>query len=266
MNFGMMQPVFMPWVGLFELIYKSDIFVFLDDFQFSERSWDQRNRLFIIKGLVGWYTIPVRKSLSFRPSFNHAKIDDTVPWRKKMIKRVQQNYSKASFFEEIFPLIKEWLSEEKESLASQNIAFIKLACDLMKIDAEFRLSSNYQSEEKRSKRLLQLLRFCGAKRYYCAKGSFDYMLQDGVFPVDDIDVLFQDFQHSPYIQIGSPDRFVPYLSVLDSLMNVGPDGTLEIIRNATLRWWTWEEKLQCVDTEKEIHKRRERTNGLCTGY
>jgi hypothetical protein len=257
MNVGMMQPTFLPWLGFFELIYKSDIFIFLDDFQFSTQSWDQRNRFFVNKGQVDWYTIPIRKSISFLSPFNQVKINEAVPWRIKMLKRIQQNYSRASFSQNIFPLMKEWLSEKTESLADQNIGFIKLVCDIMGLRREFRLSSSYPSDERRSKRVLQLLRFCGATRYYCAKGSFDYMLEDGVFPVDDVEILFQDFQHSPYLQIGSPDQFVAYLSVLDTLMNVGPDRTLEFIKRGTLRWWTWDERLNYAKMEKATPEKEE---------
>jgi hypothetical protein len=250
MNVGMMQPVFMPWQGLFELIYTSDIFIILDDFQFSAQSWDQRNRFFINKGQVDWYTVPIRKSISFLAPFNQVMINEAIPWRTKMLKRIQQNYSQSSFFRDIFPPLQELLSEEMESLAAQNIAFIKLVCDLLNLEREFRLSSSYPTDERRSERVLQLLRWCGAERYYCAKGSFGYMLEDGVFPVGDIEILFQDFQHSPYVQIGSPDQFIPYLSVVDSLMNVGPDRTLEFIKCGTLRWWTWDEMLHHAEAEK----------------
>ncbi|MHB8770848.1 MAG: WbqC family protein [Syntrophales bacterium] len=241
MNVAMMQPVALPWQGLFELIFKSDIFIFLDDFQFSTQSWDQRNRFFVNKGQVGWYTIPVKKSVSFLSPFNDVKINEAGSWRVKMGKRVQQNYAKASFYRTVFPVLEEWLSAELESLASQNIAFIEAVCNLLGLKRTFLLSSGYPADEKRSARVLQLLRSCGATRYYCAKGSFGYMLADGLFPVDDVEVLFQDFRHSPYPQIGSPDAFVPYLSIVDALMNAGPERTLAFITGGTLHWWTWRE-------------------------
>ena len=215
MNVGMMQPLTMPWLGLFELIYTSDVFVFLDDFQFSSQSWGQRNRFFINKGQVGWYTIPVVKSVSFLSAYNEVKINETIPWRIKMMKRIQQNYSRATYYQIIFPFISDWLSMEKNSLAAQNMAFIKSACDLMGFKREFRLSSAYPSKDRRSKRVLQLLRASGATRYYCARGSFDYMFEDGLFPVSNIETLFQNFCHSPYRQVGSPDSFIPYLPILD---------------------------------------------------
>lgn len=240
MNVAMMQPTFMPWQGFFELIYKSDVFILLDDFQFSVQSYHQRNRLFVNKGQVGWYSVPVQKSVSFKSPLNQTKINETTPWRMKMWKRIQQNYSKSSYYYDVAPLIEKWLLTKEESLAAQNIAFIKLVCSLLDFHREFRLSSQYPSETKRSKRIIELLRWCKAHRYFCAKGSFGYMLEDGIFPTHDIEVLFQEFQIKAYSQVGATDSFVPYLSILDALLNVGPEKTLELIINGTQRWLTWE--------------------------
>ena len=86
-----------------------------------------------------------------------------------------------------------------------------------------------------------MLHWAGADIYYCAKGSFDYMLSDGVFPVNDIEVLFQDHRPEPYKQIGSKETFIPFLSVLDALFNVGPEMTIEHITHGTQKWMTWDE-------------------------
>jgi hypothetical protein len=67
------------------------------------------------------------------------------------------------------------------------------------------------------------------------------MRDDGIFPITDIEVLFQDFKPKPYEQVGSPGRFVPFLSVLDALMNLGPTGTAGIIRDGTHKWLSWAE-------------------------
>lgn len=238
-----MQPGFMPWQGLFELIYKSGCFIFLDDFQFSVQSWDQRNRLFVNKGRVGWYTVPVQKSVSFGRALHDATINDKMPWRVKAWKRIQQNYSKASYFGEIAPSIEKWLLNSYQSLADQNIAFIKLVCDILGIHTEFRLSSQHKISAHRSHKVLELLRWCNATQYLCAKGSFEYMKEDAVFPVDGIEILFQNFTPKPYTQIGAVNEFVPFLSALDALLNIGPDQTLELINNGTTKWLTWSDMM-----------------------
>jgi len=237
----MMQPTFMPWLGYFELICKSDIFIILDDFQFTVQSWQQRNRMFVNKNQVDWYTIPIDKSKSFLAPLDKTIINESVPWRKKMLKRIRYNYSGASFFPEIFQLVERWLLTEKETLAEQNIMFIRDICDYLGINPEFRRSSDFPSTSKRSMRVLELLRACRADHYYCARGSFGYMQEDAVFPVNGIDVLFQNFQHKPYIQVGSPNEFVAGLSVIDALMNTGPKVTYDLIKHGTEGWLTWDE-------------------------
>jgi len=244
MNVAMMQPAFLPWQGFFELVYRSDIFIILDDFQFSVQSRHQRNRLFVNKGQVDWYSVPVLKSESFKSPLNQTKINESTPWREKMWKRIQQNYSKTPYYPQIAPPIEKWLLGKSESLAAQNIAFTKIVCDLLALKPEFRYSSQHPSEQSRSQRVLELLRWCQAKRYYCAKGSFPYMLEDGVFPLEDIEVLFQDFQAKAYNQRGAIDSFVPNLSVLDALFNVGPEQTAELIKNGTPQWLTWVAMIQ----------------------
>src|SRR4030066_2207858 len=143
MKVAMMQPAFIPWQGFFELIHNSDVFIFLDDFQFSAQSYHQRNRLFVDKDMIDWYIVPVQKSISFKLPLNQTITNETTFWRKKMWKRIQQNYSGAKYFYEFAPFIEKWLSTPMESLAAQNIAFIKYVCEQLDIRPEFRLSSQY---------------------------------------------------------------------------------------------------------------------------
>lgn len=240
-NVAMMQPAFLPWQGFFELIYKADRFVFLDDFQFSVQSYHQRNRFFVNPGKVDWYSVPVRKEVSFGAPLNQARISEVVPWRKKMWKRIQQNYGKSLYFSAVAPHIERWLLTPADSLAAQNSGFIRLVCELMGFRREFRLSSEHQCNLQRSERVLDLLRWCEATCYFSARGSFGYMREDGLFPVDGIQILFQDFKPKPYLQLGAQGEFVPFLSILDALLNVGPKATAELVANGTSKWWTWDE-------------------------
>lgn len=241
MNVAMMQPSFIPWQGYFELILNSDIFVILDDFQFSYQSYHQRNRLFVNREQVDWYSVPVKKEVSFKAPLDQVVINDATGWRGKMWKRIRANYSKAACFSLIAPWIEAWLLEPAQSLATQNTAFIKFVSGLMDYKGEFRFSSELPSARVRSERVAELLRWCGAKTYLCARGSFNYMSEDRVFPLPDIKVLFQNHQPVPYRQVGSQNNFVPYLSILDALMNIGPEQTRSCVLSGTGKWLTWDE-------------------------
>jgi len=237
---ALMQPAFLPWLGYFELIDRSDTFIFLDDFQFSHQSWQQRNRLFVDRRKIGWYTLPVRGG-AWRGPLNEAEIAADAPWREAMWKRLEANYARTPFFDAVAPGVRAWLFAPAASVAAMNAAFILHVCTLLGIAPAFRRSSELPSRATRSARVLELLEWCGADRYRCAHGSFDYMKSDGVFPVPHIDVLFQNHVPLPYPQAGSPGKFVPYLSVLDALFNVGPAETLALVRGGTRKWLTWSE-------------------------
>ena len=241
MRVAMMQPTFLPWLGYFELILKSDIFVFLDDFQFVYQSYHQRNRVFINRDQVGWITVPVDKKSSFGKPLNETKIQEGG-WRKKMWRVIEANYAKTPYFtdyaDRIYPLI----IEAQENLAKQNMSLIQLVCSFLGKSLDcFVPSSSLEIEGKRSDLVKNLLHAVKADTYLSAQGSFGYMFCDGVFPVNGIEVLFQDAHLKPYPQYGSTQGFVPYLSVLDALFNVGAEKTRELILQSTEHWLTWEE-------------------------
>ena len=243
MKVAMMQPTFLPWQGFFELIYQSDRFVFCDDYQFSHYSYHQRNRLFLTGDRVHWYTVPLEAKESIERPLNQVRIADRLPWRRKMWKQILHNYCTAPFFSVVAPRVEEWLLAPAESLAAQNIAFIRLACELMAVHREFRLSSSHPSGLSRSHRIVDLLRWCGASRFLSAQGSFGYMKANGVLPVDGIEMRFQDYRPKPYPQVGSKGQFVPCLSVLDALFNIGPEATRGLIAAGTERWLAWDDML-----------------------
>lgn len=240
MKVAMMQPAFMPWQGFFGLIRQVDCFILLDDFQFSVQSYHQRNRLFVNPGQVDWYSVPVVKAVSYQAPLNKAKIDEKSPWRKKMWKRIEQNYRKAPFFTELGGPLEEWLLKPWDNLAEQNMAFIHWVCGLLGYALEFRTSSGYPGAGERSLRVVELLKWAGGDSYYSARGSFEYMREDGVFPLASIPTFFQRFIPRPYDQIGSPGQFVPYLSILDALMNIGPSGTGDLIERGMDEWSSWD--------------------------
>ena len=98
-----MQPTYLPWLGYFDLIRQSDIFVFLNDVQFSKQSWQVKNR---IKNLSEelMITIPVKKS-SLSTKIDMVLIDNTKNWKKKHLKSIYLAYKKSEFFDEIYPIM-----------------------------------------------------------------------------------------------------------------------------------------------------------------
>ena len=107
---ALMQPMFLPWLGYFELMDVVDVFVFLDDFQFQRQSWGHRNRLFLSPGVVGTVTVPIQHHHDLQATFLEIKESANVAWRKKFLKSMRFTYAKAPFASDIIPILEQWLS------------------------------------------------------------------------------------------------------------------------------------------------------------
>lgn len=247
MKVAMMQPTFLPWVGYFELMYKSDKIVILDDFQFVYQSYHHKNRLFVDKDKVDWYTVSVDKKYSYLKPINEVKIRNDLKWRETFWKRMENNYSKAKYFYEIKDDIQNIISLPTEFLLEQNMRFIIYVAKLLDCENKICYSSKLNKSGKRSSEVLSILNALNADIYLSAHGSFDYMYEDGIFPIKDIDVYFQNHNPIEYNQVRSKE-FVPYLSILDALFNVGPNDLKSVVLG-TDKWQSWDEMVKMYKKE-----------------
>jgi len=51
------QPAYLPWIGYFEKIIQSDIFIYLDTVQFEKNNFTNRNKIKTAQGEI-WLTVP----------------------------------------------------------------------------------------------------------------------------------------------------------------------------------------------------------------
>jgi hypothetical protein len=236
---ALMQPAFLPWQGYFGLVAAADVFVLLDDFQFQRHSFHQRNRIRAADGAPTWINLPVAHSRDGEfPTLAAAAPLVDAKWRRRVKTTLDQSYGRAPHHAEMRPSIDAWIDAPFPSVAEMNIAFIRLVAGMLGLEPEWRRSSEIGSSGQRSDRVLDLLHRAGARSYLCARGSYDYMHDDGVFPVADIDVGFQDFAPQPYAQRRA-DAFVSHLSVLDALFEVGADETRRLVLAGQRAWTPW---------------------------
>jgi len=234
---ALMQPTFIPWLGYFALIESVDRFVFLDDFQFCRATWGQRNRLFDATG-VAWVTMPVFHAgvmasyCNVRPAVGG--------FADKLVARLRRSYARAPYLSLVVEHVRACFASPGPDLASVNIAFIARTARLIGLSAEFERSSVLGSKGKRSARVADILRRAGAGTYHAASGSAPYMVEDGVFPLADVETRFQDFVPAPYAQVQTTE-FVSHLSVLDALLQVGIEGTAAAIRAGARDFRSWDD-------------------------
>src|SRR6202040_3775048 len=91
------QPAYLPWLGYFDRIARSDKFVYLDNVQFERNSFINRNRIKTPHGPI-WLTIPVRLKEHFNRTIADIEIDAQQDWKRKHLRSIEQNYRRAPDF------------------------------------------------------------------------------------------------------------------------------------------------------------------------
>ena len=94
MIIGIHQPNYLPYLGFFDKMMKSDIFVIYDDAQFEKGEFQHRNRIRIYHGWK-WLTVPVEKK---HIPINEIMIKNEVAtwkglkWADAHFKDIRDNY------------------------------------------------------------------------------------------------------------------------------------------------------------------------------
>lgn len=231
MVIGILQPGYLPWLGFFEQLHRSDIFVIYDDVQYDKGSWRNRNRIKTANG-VQWLTVPVRLNFGNRTLVHEVAIENAINWRKKHAESIRQNYSKSPFFTCYWPLFEEAFDRQWALLIDLDIFFIeRLAACLGLAGHRIIRSSTLNITGDRIGRLLAICSHFNANVFYEGAAGRNY-INDRKFTDQGITVQYQHYNHPTYTQLYG--KFVPYLSVIDLLFNHG-EQSREIILSANTR-------------------------------
>jgi hypothetical protein len=213
------QPQFLPWLGYFDKIRQSDVFILLDNVQFKKNEWQNRNRIRTDQG-AQWLTVPVKHN--FGQNINEVIINNNMDWRRRHLKAIEQHYRKSPHFDKYFMLFEELYAKEWISLEELNSFIILEIVKILEIDTKIVKSSEIKTTGKSTDRLIELCEYFKASSYLSGIDGKKYMDFDQ-FKRHNIKVVTQDYQHPVYNQLytRSDEEFVSHLSILDLLFNCG---------------------------------------------
>lgn len=218
-NISIMQPTFLPWLGYFNLIKKSEIFVFLDHVQLDKRSWQQRNKIKANQGEL-FLTVPLITKNKSQQKISETKIQRQENYISDHLKSIKQNYSKSQYFNQYFDKISDIYYKNFEYLNDLNINFIKYFSKVLKLKKNFFKSSelNIDFKKKNNDLLIDICKKFNVNEYLSPIGSKIYLDNDK-FKNNNIEIKFNDFNHPVYNQINK--KFLPNLSIIDLVFNEG---------------------------------------------
>ena len=218
------QPNYVPWLGYFYKIANTEIFILLNDAEFSKNSYINRNRIKTQRG-AHWLTVPVNANST--SSINEVRIASMI-WNKKHVKTLKSAYGKAPFFKTVFPWFEDLLTTAQfDFLSELNIHIIKKICNKMELIPKFKISSDYNVKSKRDDRLIALVKGVGGTHYLSGYGGLKYQNSEK-FEKKGIDIHYYNYQAPVYDQLWG--AFTPNLSILDLLFNIGFESTSSLLK------------------------------------
>lgn len=217
------QPAYLPWLGYFDKIKKSDVYVYMDDVQFEKNSFTNRNQIKTATGPL-WLTIPVHIKNHFEETVSSTyifRIDDC--WKTKHLKTIELFYNKAPYFKIYFPFVESLIL----TLDTQHCTSISDFCwdnlekflsNLNLCETEIIKSSSLGLEQSKSARILEMCQKLNADIYLAGILAKDYLIEEE-FKKAGIKIIYQNYTYYEYPQLWG--KFMPNLSIIDFLMNVG---------------------------------------------
>jgi hypothetical protein len=226
------QPMFFPWVGMLEQARLCDTYVHYDDVQFSKGSFTNRVQIKTAQG-PAWMTVPVLHE--GRCQIRDARVNESTRFRDKHLRTLSQSYAQAPHRDVMLALVERVYAERSSWLADLTIASTEALWDAFDVRPDIVLrSSGVSVGGTSSERVLAFNVALGANVYVSGQGGRAY-LDHGAFQEAGIDVRYMDYQKRPYPQLHGP--FTPFVSALDLLANLGPDGCTQIASSAS-SWQT----------------------------
>jgi hypothetical protein len=216
---AILQSNYIPWKGYFDMIASVDEFIIYDDMQYTRRDWRNRNKIKTPNG-VQWLTIPVDVKGKYHQKIRETTVKDPE-WWKNHWKLLEQNYKRATYFEEISGWLKPLYVKagSHQYLSEINRLFLEQICSYLEISTKITNSWDYSQTDGKTERLVTLCIQAGGDEYISGPAAKDY-IEDTVFQKEGIALTWFDYSgYEPYPQMWN--NFEHGVTILDLLFNCG---------------------------------------------
>ena len=221
------QPNYLPWIGWFAKAAAEDVFVLLDDVQFTKGGYTNRVRVKAAGG-TALLTVPVR-GRDHRRRIDSLEIADDARWARRHALTLEQSYGRSPGWERFGPPVLEALSSGETLLAALNERLARLVLEAFAVTTRVvRASSLGEREGRASESLVDLCRRLGAGTYLSGAGGRKYNDPE-LFAAAGIALRYSEFTHPVYAQ--PHGDFVPGLSAVDLLFSA-PDDAPRLLRES----------------------------------
>lgn len=221
---SIMQPAYLPWLGYFDRLARSDLHIVLDSVPLGHQNrtnFTCRNRVRTVNG-ASWLTVPVRKGSDLEPIDNVVLADD-AGWPRKHWETLRHAYGRTAHWHALSEALSGCYATAWTQLAPLLHDSTTRLSALLGVHTPTQRASALGVTGSKSALILSICRAVGATTYLSGPFGRDYL--DGVAFADaGIAIAYHDYAHPAYSQ-GAHAEFLPYLSVVDLLAHCGPDSS-----------------------------------------
>ena len=217
-HIAIMQPYFFPYIGYWQLINATDLFVVGDNVHYIKHGWINRNRILGEGGQPQHFGIEV----------SHASCNSLICEISRVVSRKRADYlcrvlkfyySQAPHYSEVMEVIKPILLDEESDLTRYLVKQLRAVAEYLGIKTEFRMLSEvsdrweYQSPEI----IRRTCEYFGITDYINPSGAGMNYYEKDTFREMGINLSFlrrnEDIRYKQ-----RSDEFVPDLSIIDLMM------------------------------------------------
>lgn len=223
---AILQPGYLPWIGFFEQMALSDVFVVLDDVPYDKDGWRNRNRI-LLGGAPTWLTVPVRTRGRMGQLIRDVAIDREQPWLERHRRTLHHAYGGRPGWGAVSEILDGAELEDADLLATVNRIVTERIRATLSLRTRIVNSSDLRTTDDRNGRLIDICRQLGVTRYLSGQAAKSY-LDVGGMTTAGIEVLWHE--HVPHAYPQQAEGFVPRLSAIDLVANVGSEAAADILR------------------------------------
>ncbi|WP_026452221.1 WbqC family protein [Aequorivita capsosiphonis] len=217
MKLAVMQPYLFPYIGYFQLVKAVDVFVFYDDVNYINKGWINRNKILLNENEY-LFTIPCIKA-SQNKLIKDIEYDNNHRDFKKILGTMNQVYSKAPYFNEVWTLISTVFERDLKFISTLAQESVIQISKYLELNAVFKSSSDFHSETvgmERADRLIEICKREKANEFVNATGG-RALYEKSYFQNNGININFINSEGAiEYKQFSN--EFIPWLSIIDILM------------------------------------------------
>jgi len=221
------QPNYLPYLGFFHKLSLADTFVIMDDTQYDKK-FTNRNKIKVPGNWI-WLTVPINKKHKFVAN-KIVEINNEENWQSDHFEKINRSYSNSEFFKKNYKTFFEKIYSKKwDHLFTLNYELIIQLIDWLDIKIEVIKESELNISGNSTERLVNISKKIGAETYVSGIGGKEYM-NEKMFETNNIKIEYQNFKCPIYKQVFNSE-FIPNLSIIDLLFNIGPKSLSKLKQN-----------------------------------